>query len=45
MEKSKNWLEKIDKPRFVTGIALIGVVVFIGMVDSALLTSVNYKMF
>ncbi|RUM64039.1 MAG: phosphatidate cytidylyltransferase [Sulfurospirillum sp.] len=38
MEKSKNWLEKIDKPRFVTGIALVGVLLFIGIVDSALLT-------
>ncbi len=38
MEKPKNWLDRIDKARFVTGIALIAVIVVIGMVDSALLT-------
>jgi phosphatidate cytidylyltransferase len=38
MDKPKNWLEKIDRARFVTGIALIAVVVLIGVIDSALLT-------
>ncbi len=38
MDKSKSWLEKLDKPRVVTGAALLGVVFFIGIIDSYVLT-------
>ena len=38
MDKSKSWLEKLDKPRVVTGAALLGVVFLIGIIDSYVLT-------
>jgi len=38
MDKSKSWLEKLDKPRVVTGAALLGVVFLIGIIDSYILT-------
>ena len=37
MQTKPSLLQKIDKPRFVTGIALIGAIVLIGWTDSALL--------
>ncbi len=38
MQKKESFLDRIDKPRFVTGIALIGVIVLIGWLDSSMLT-------
>ena len=38
MQKQETFLQKLDKKRFITGIALIALVVLIGWIDSAVLT-------
>ena len=38
MAKSESWLQRLDKPRFVTGAILFAIVVLIGVIDNFVLT-------